>query len=222
MTKQKSPVPTTSVGDRGYAVVKAAVSSVPWIGGPLAELFQAVVTPPIDKRRQAWMEQIGEDMQKLQNEGLKIEDLQDNQQFISAVMHASQIAIRTHQQEKLEALRNAVRNVAVGRSPDDTRLNLFLDMVDNLDTAHIRLLKVFRSPPSMSGVMAGGLSMVIEKAMPEMRGQKELYEQLWKRLVADGLIADGGLNTTMSGSGLSTKRTTRLGDQLLDFITTSV
>ena len=39
--------------------------------------------------------------------GLTIDTLQDNDAFITTVMRATQSAIRNHQKEKLEALRNA-------------------------------------------------------------------------------------------------------------------
>jgi hypothetical protein len=61
------------------------------------------------------MSEVGEKLLELEAQGLKLEDLQSNEQFISAVMHASLAVIRTQQEAKLTALRNAIINVAIGQ-----------------------------------------------------------------------------------------------------------
>ncbi|MDH4155239.1 MAG: hypothetical protein OEV01_15775, partial [Nitrospira sp.] len=43
-------------------------------------------------------------------EGLLAEKLAANETFVTVAMHASQMAIRNHQKEKLQAFRNAVLN----------------------------------------------------------------------------------------------------------------
>lgn len=60
------------------------------------ELFQVIIKPPLEKRRQQWMADVGEKLLELESNGLKLEHLQNNEQFISAVMLASQAALRTH------------------------------------------------------------------------------------------------------------------------------
>ena len=42
------------------------------------------------------MADVGEKLLELESNGLKLEHLQNNEQFISAVMLASQAALRTH------------------------------------------------------------------------------------------------------------------------------
>jgi hypothetical protein len=60
---------------------------------------------------------------------------------------AAQAAIRTHDQEKLDALRNAVLNTALGKEPDKDRQAIFLSLLDRLQPAHLRILKTFQHPP---------------------------------------------------------------------------
>jgi hypothetical protein len=64
----------------------------------------------------------------------------------------------------------------------------------------------------------GGLGPVLEHNIPELRNCKELYTQLWRDLYSRGLLNTDGLNVTISGNGLSAKRTTNLGDDFLKFI----
>ena len=167
------------------------------------------------------MASVGEKLQKLENNGLELETLQENQQFISAAMYASQLALRTHKQEKLEALRNAVINIALGQAPEEAIQNIFLNFVDTLTELHIQILKLFQAPTPPPGMSMGGLGNVIEHNMPNLRGQKDLYNQIWKDLYSRGLVSTEGINATMSGQGLGQKRSTNFGDSFLSFISES-
>ena len=214
----KLSVPKKTGGDAAHAVAKAGLSAIPIAGGAAAELFQYVVQPPLEKRRERWMADVGEKLRDLEANGLKLEDLQGNQQFVSAVMHASQVALRTHQESKRRALRNAILNVATGQAPDETLQHLFLEFVDAFTELHLRILKLFQAPTPPPSMSMGGLSHVLEHNMPELQGHQELYKQLWRDLYSRGLVTTDSLGGTISGSGLAAKRTTQMGDQFLTFI----
>ena len=66
--------------------------------------------------------------------------------------------------------------------------------------------------------MMGGLSQVLENSFPELRGQREFYDSVWRDLFQRSLVNTEQLHVTMSGGGLTQKRTTRLGDNFLAFI----
>ncbi|NMW23312.1 hypothetical protein HFP05_02535 [Rhodanobacter denitrificans] len=210
--------PKSSKGDVAHAVVKAGLSAIPLVGGPAVELFQMLIQPPLERRRHEWMGIVGEKLQELEDRGVDISKLQDNEEFITAAMHASQLAMRTHQKEKREALRNALMNIAVGHSPDEALQHMFFDWIDTMSSLHIQILKLFQAPPAPPGMMMGGLVSVLEHNMPSLRGSAHIYGQVWKDLYMRGLVNTDGLNVTMSGSGLAEKRTTQLGDAFLSFI----
>ena len=218
MTTEPSQLPSKSAGDIAHAVAKAGLSAIPVIGGPAVELFQLVVQPPLDKRREAWMTDVGNRLRELEANGLNLTDLQKNEQFVSAVMQASQAALRTHKAEKLAALRNAIINVARGQAPDETVQHLLLSFVDSLSEMHLRILKVFHAPSPPPGLSMGGLGDVLEYNIPELRGRQDLYRQLCRDLYADGLFNTENIGVTMSGNGLTQRRTTGLGETLLQFI----
>lgn len=218
MSDGKIDVPKQSKGDAAHAIVKAGLSAVPVVGGPAVELFQYVIQPPLEKRREAWMKDVGEKLSELEAKGLKLENLQSNEQFVSAVMYASQAALRTHQEEKLRALRNAVLHVAKGQAPDEAIQHLFFNFVDSFTELHLRILKVFQSPTPPPSMSMGGLSDVLEFNIPELRGRREIYDQFWQDLHSRGLVRTGGLHMTMSGNGLAQKQTSGLGDAFLQFI----
>ncbi len=169
---------------------------------------------------------MAERLQKLEDrlEQPLIERLGSDESFTTVLLSASQIAVRNHQREKLEALKNAVLNSALGVTPDETKRAIFLSLVDRLTPTHIVLLKFFRAPLDNTAAQPfrdhsmGGLFHLISTVFPELRSQKELLELIWQDLSNSGLLSGGGMNVTMTGSGLVQKRTTELGDQFLRFI----
>ncbi len=212
----EAPKPTA--GDKAHALAKAGLSMIPVVGGPAVELFQHLVQPPLERRRIEWMEQVGQQLLSLEQNGLNRDDLQTNEQFITAVMQASTAVLRTHKAEKLTALRNAVLNIASGQGPEETIQHLLLSFIDEFSEMHLRVLAFADAPKPPQGISAGGLGQVLENNIPALRGQRPLYDQLWRDLYLRGLISTEGLHVTMTGNGLGQSRTTDLGKALLGLI----
>lgn len=213
-----SDAPKPTAGDLAHAVVKAGISSLPYVGSIAAELFQQVVQPPLDRRRVQWMEQMAERLRILEAKGVSLADLQNNEMFITAMLNASHAAMRTHQIEKLSALRNAVTNVALGQTPDETTQHLFLRFIDEFSEMHLRVLLFARAPRPSANILSGGLGAVLEDNIPSLRGHSSLCDQLWRDLRIRGLVDTESLRGTMSADSLRQSRTTSMGDELLRFI----
>jgi len=188
-----------SAGDYAHAGVKAGLSTAPFLGGPLAEFFSLVVAPPLEKRRTEWLIEIFTRLKLVEEkvEGFKIENLAQNEVFISTLLYATQAAMRTHQQEKLEALRNAVINSAL-RPPVDENLQLmFLNIVDRYTPWHLVILQLLDNPslygkrheikyPSLTS--GGNLGTLIELTFPELNKKQEFYDQIVKEMISNGLL----------------------------------
>ena len=56
------------------------------------------------------------------------------------------------------------------------------------------------------------------QAYPEMAGQRDFYDQVWRDLNASGLTSTDSLHTSMSASGLAAPRTSEFGKQFIKFI----
>lgn len=210
-----------SKGDVAHALTKAGLSAIPVVGGPAVELFQLLVQPPLERRRAAWMEQVGQKLLELEAKGLDLSKLQGNEQFVTAVMQASSAAIRTHQQAKLNALKNAIIHIAIGEAPEETFQHILLGFIDEFSEMHFRVLAFSHAPLAPAGLTMGSLASVLEDNIPTLRGQNTLYNQIWKDLYGRGLVSTEGLNTTMSGNGLSQSRTSPIGITLLNLISDS-
>jgi hypothetical protein len=201
-------------GDATAAVTKAAISLVPLLGGPAIEIFNAVTTPMLSKRRDKWIFMFAEAINELAdkiNES-SFENLPENEIFITTVMHASQIAIRNHQKEKLKALKNAVINSALNKNlPEDNLQLMFLDYIDSFTPLHIKLLNFFNEPKSIEfifelntkiarmegaseiiGDISNSLYSTLEKgleaAFPELKGKKDIYMAVINDLESKNMI----------------------------------
>ena len=226
----ENPPDKKQTGDVAREVGKAIISAIPAAGGPLQVLFENIFTAPLEKRRQAWLEQLAGVVTELQEktEGFTPEKLAENESFITVALQASQIAVRNHQEEKLSALRNAVLNSALPNPPEEDQQIIFLRLIDQLTPWHLRVLALLNNPEKWMqlqnianpGWGMGGVSTVIEHCLPALRGKREIYDQIVRELQTEGLISQGQfLHITMTGNGMLQSRTSDLGQQFLRFIT---
>ncbi|MCX2781519.1 hypothetical protein OQJ46_00765 [Microbulbifer thermotolerans] len=133
--------PEKKSGDYVHSSVKGGLNLVPIVGGALSTLFETVISSPIDKRKEEWLRSLATAINDLCDtvDGLKPENLAENEEFLSICIHASNIALRTHQEEKLERLLNAVKNTATGLVADESKRMIFLRVIDEMTELHIRV-----------------------------------------------------------------------------------
>ncbi len=182
--KIKYTPPKSSVSDTVHKIVKASLGAIPYAGSPAAELFNLIVTPPIEKRKNEWMENIGRRLSELESSQIIIlESLSNNDAFINVVLQATQCAIRNNQQEKIEALENAIINSALPDAPKEIYQQIYLALIDDLSTMHVRVLK------ETSGiVMNTNQEQFLNKVFTDFQQQKELYLHVWNDLMGKQLI----------------------------------
>lgn len=225
----ETPPKDKSIVDAAHEIGKTILSVVPAAGGPLVALFETIFTAPLNKRRQAWLEELASVISDIQDKLSDItpEKLAANEMFITAALQASQIAIRNHKKEKIDALKNALFNSVQPKAPSEDIQLIFLKLIDDLTPWHLRLLSMLNDPAKWMvqnginnpGWGTGGVSTVIEQCFPELRGNRDFYDQLARDLQADGLLGQGNfLNLTMSGGSMLESRTSPIGKQFIEFI----
>jgi hypothetical protein len=213
----REPLPDKQFGDVQHAAGKAFASLVPGLG----EAFGLVLASPIERRRADWFRDLEARLRELENcvEGFRFDDLGQNEQFVSATLQATQAALRTHQKQKLEALRNAVANVAQGREPSADRQQQFISLVDRFSETHLVLLHFFKDPAAYFQSRGKPVPRIelqtkllahqlVCNAMPELRDQTQspsqdrtaasfqFIELILRELVSAKLIALEPLNET--------------------------
>jgi hypothetical protein len=232
-TENKYEVPSTAAGDVVHTAVKAAISVVPIYGGPAAEIFGLVIAPPLQRRQVEWMNEVAAGLNVLEEkiEGFRIENLRENQQFISAVLSATQGAVRDHSQEKRDALRNAVLNVAVGSKLTADKEMIFLYLIDHYTGWHLRILRLFQNPLELAAEkkitpddysIAGSRTDLLERYYPDMKGQRQFYSILVSELASDGMLGVQDLQGMVTGQWVFQKLTTDWADQFVAFITSPI
>jgi len=219
-----------SVDDYLHTGTKVGLSAIPGIGGIIAECFSAIVPPAIQKRRDEWLIEIYYRLKALESkiEGFKIENLSKNDHFIDTLVQATQIAMRTHNKEKIEYLRNAVITSSITPSVEESEQMFFLNLIDGYSPWHLKLLHFLSDPRKYGethGVKypewsMGGLGTVIEFTFPEMKNNHSLYDQIVEQMIQDGLLQKGMyLHAVMTANGMFASRTTKLGIRFLNYIT---
>jgi len=145
MTVEK---PKYGATDAGHLIARMAFSAIPVVGGAAKELFNTVIAPPLAKRQAEWIERIALKLQELEKqvEGFKIENLSANMNFISTVYYATTLNIRSHQEEKIKSLENAVLNTALNIQIEEDLQHIFLNFIDELTPTHLIVLKYFENP----------------------------------------------------------------------------
>ncbi len=227
--------PESNMSDAAHMLAKAGLSIVPLVGGSIAELFEYIISPPIAKRRDEWVEGIAQQLKKLEEkvDGFRFEDIAQNEVFVTSFLQASQVAIRTHQREKREALRNAVLNAALRNAPGDDLQLMFLSYVDVFTSWHLRALKfldelekhALQYEAKHPGWNWDEPETVFKDFFPELQRQTVFYAQMLKELFDKGLTDLVNLRITVMMSNTRPyfrSRLTPFGKQFLEFITSPI
>jgi len=142
----KLTVPTVTPADHVRATVLGTLSAigggaVQLVGGAAVGFLNSLWTSPIERRRDAFLNELCSAMETLRTANANIlTTIQSSESFQSVLLQATWAAIRNHQGEKLAALRNAVLNAAVGTTIVEDWQLLFVRYVDELTPIHLVIM----------------------------------------------------------------------------------
>ena len=202
--------------DELYAVARGAISAVPMVGGPLAELFGRIVTEPAQARRDAVLCCVLERIQSLETQGhLNVEQLANQPEFHACFLRGVQAALREIETDKIRTIEDAIINTALEANLEPAIKSILFSRLERATTEHIKLLRMVASVASKSGsthvwpdhVISDGLKEYDRaedcmKPMPmgfsDGSGNKwldereiELRRAILSDLVSEGLLRDG-------------------------------
>ena len=224
MSDEIEPFPQPKLRDRVRVGMDAGLAAIPYAGGSLQVLVEAVIVPSITKRRESWFVALGEIVAKLQQGGFDIARLADDEAFVTALGDASRIAMGTHLAEKLDLLKNCLLHMAVDDNRDD-----FLDLrlfgfVDELAPEHFVVLDYLNDPLGwfekkvipVPNISHGSPMSALQEARLPIEGMA--LGIVLRELDGGGLAQSSSLTGIMSRDGVFAARTTDLGRELLDFV----
>jgi hypothetical protein len=214
--------PKKQPGDKVFDVVQAAASAMP-VAGPAVAAVMGLIGPKIAHRRDKWFELLADKISELES---RVDGFAEDPMFITAVFEATSAALKTHEQEKLEALRNAVGNSVLPGAPEDSIQLMYLRFLDELSAAHLKVLDVLNNPRAALAragkeLRASGpvLAHLIYLCLPDLNGEGFLVEQVHRDLRNRGLIDQGApFGQIIITAGTLNKSTTLFGEQFLQFI----
>jgi hypothetical protein len=210
--------------DKNYNSGKAIVSSLPAVGSLAVGFFDSYIVSPATQRLHIFLETLVQELEELKS---KIESVNvESPIFVTTFMRARQIAICTHQKQKLEALRNIVLNSSIPRSIEDDVLAMFLNWTDYFSELHISTLRhlhyLDRYDPEQ-----------LHTYFPKWEEKRAIYNQVLKDLTDRGLILTDnytiiGVDPKHKGEidkllrynrqSRQVSKTTELGKQFIEFI----
>lgn len=228
-----SLIPKKEGDDIAYGLTKALLSAIPGAG----DIFALLVAPPIQRRWEQWMKSVAEELLHLREriDGIEIQELARNEEFITILLSATQIVVRNHDRDKISALRNAVLNCAIGAGLDSDRQAIFLGYIDELTPLHLRVLKYFDAPQSWQAQQGISFSeedfnftSFVFKSLPELEGPEGLGEKIIEDLISKRLISveinqpsrvyEDPEDKRMMDQAERSSKTTLLGKKFLKFI----
>lgn len=199
---------------------KTLLSAIP-VGGTLITcIWDSIKAQSANRRMDDWKAQIED---KLRNLDISLENIGNDEVFTSAMMKATDSALKTAEDEKRQYLANAVRN-SIEANIEESIMMIYLDLLDKYTIWHIRILNLFYNPKvfsqiDVSDIMMGSASVVVEQVYPEIAKEKNLLDKIVKDLQSDGMMVEGSyMYAGITANGIVSSRTTDLGNKFLMFI----
>ena len=143
-------------------------------------------------------------------------------------MQATQIVIRNHNKEKLDALRNAVLNAALPNPPEESIQLIYLNLIDFFTPWHLRILKFIDDPPNIYNeyvfrntiITTNHIGIMLIEFFPELNNNYSLCNQIIKDLYDRGMINPMDRPDINILKLLGSSQTTPFGKAFLQFILT--
>lgn len=134
------PFPEANAKDRARLAFDALLGGVPYIGPGLEKLANEVVVPSLERRQSDWLNKLAEVVDELAEQGITVDVLAGNEEFVSSLSKAMRIALGTHLEEKVDYLKAALVHTASSGSGRDMVVYDYFDLIDRLEPEHVRLL----------------------------------------------------------------------------------
>ena len=129
-------------------VGKTALSAIPIGGALVTSVYDTVKGNCLSKKQEKWRIALEERLVKLES---TLEDIGNDELFTTALVKATELAMKTAREEKLFYLANSVIN-SLNPNLDEEKLIIFLDLLDKYTVSHIKILYFFFNPERFDGV----------------------------------------------------------------------
>lgn len=201
-----------------------AVGLVPGVGGAVQTIAQGTLAQRQAERDADMALRVARRLQALEDRPAP-EEVLASDEFIAAWTRVERVAAETADEAKRERLARVLARTGPWGPYDPEDRVILLDLVARYDEEHIALLDFFQDPgvwikrlvPGWKNpyFTAGPIAYVRDYLYPENESALSRVGRIAGELQRDG-TADIPLNTMMSADGGIAKRTSVLGDRLLE------
>lgn len=175
---ERFPQPTDR--DILLSAVETTVGAIPSVGDMVRWVASNFMGPSFQKRREEWWTELASGLESVE---ARLEDLFADEAFITAAIQATEIALKTHKHEKRILLRNALVNIAAGRSPNDDLQHIYIRAIDDFTPSHVVVLDLlWRGAQRWAEAHMGNPSMyqsfelVVSRLEPEYANENALLQ----------------------------------------------
>jgi hypothetical protein len=217
------------------ATAKGAVSLLPG-GSFLSEYFNLATEHIASKRQQEWQEMIEEKLSKLEDD---MSEIASNELFFSCVQTATVGALKSYQKEKCKLFANALYNSYILTDMENEKKLIFMSLLDKYTLLAIKVLNCYsednyqkyddkvqkEANPNPRNMVRTTVHHGQERPIdylideiPEIKKERELAKTIVSQLHADGLIEPVDFDMPVYPDTNRRKRSTKLGDEFLEFI----
>ncbi len=204
--------------DSAEIAAKTLLSAIPVGGTLITETWNVIKSHSLAKRNSEWQKTVEEKLAVLD---VSLEEIGNNELFTTTIVQATEQALKTSSEKKRECLANAVIN-SLNMDVEESIILIYLDMIARYSELHIIILSYFFNPISYgvdkSKYYMGSPKQPLFDTFPKLRSKESIVDRIVKDLYNDGVMASDDLNVMMTSDGMVASRTTELGKQLIDFI----
>jgi hypothetical protein len=163
--EKRVSLPVNTAADHARSAIKAALNTMPVVGGPLSSLLEDYIPSSRAKRTEEFIIGLGERLEELQDQ--IHEERIKTDEFSYLITRGIENAQHDYQTEKLDAYRNLLVNALVLDDLDPSVTEAYMSMVEDLTPAHIVVLSGAWQVTAGSGDVQGeALREVMDARLP--------------------------------------------------------
>ena len=227
MSKRIADYPEEDSQEKALEFLKAVAKITAGVLSPvIPEVIEFCFRRPVERRRNEWLVELGGAVQELieKVEGQSPAKLAENEEFITVLHKATDVALKTHQTEKRKLLRNAIISAGSLTPPELDKQTYFLRLVDELTVNQVLVLLLYKDPSGWfkrhnikpQQYSSASRMEVLHQAFPEFYNNPDARELVVDELQRRHLLP--GLSGLVTGESVYSPMTSKLGCEFLEYV----
>ena len=195
----------------------AAKAGASWFvpgSSPFIFILDELRSSEYQRRFDDFKEKVDEQLKMMKD--VQLQQLKDNQMFATVMYIAGQLALKTNE-TKRQFLANAVVNTPSCTLSEDSMV-IMLNCIEKYTLRHLRLLRFLQNPKEYKKKDYFMTTSTMQIYYNYYSNDNEALDRIVvKDLYADGMITTDSLFVSATVDGCFEKKTTPLGDAMIDF-----